>query len=125
MITRHVAAVLACLALLNTGTGCTPKGLPQDDPSMSDTRQDLQLLHSSVKHEGFGRRSIIGTIRNTSHNAYQYAQIEFVLYDRTGHGIETTRARTQNLMAGQDWNFEVPIRQKRAYRYRVEDLTAY
>ena len=109
------------LVLLVSLAGCGLK----DVATPIDSPQALTLLHSAVRKDANGRRSIVGTIRNDSRSAYQYVQVEFNLFDKSGHGVGSTLAKTGNLGPGRTWDFAAPVPKKQAYRYKMDDLTGY
>ena len=98
---------------------------PKDVSAPPDAPQDLTLLHSTVRKDAHGGKSIVGTIRNDSGSAYAHVQIEFNLYDKNGHGLGSTLTKTSGLGPGQTWDFAASVRKKQAYRYTVDDLTGY
>ena len=115
--------IAACLLPLVVVSGCTSKTLSKDDAP--DAPPELVLLHSGVSHGGAGGRTIDGVVRNDAQTTYHYVQIEFDLYDKAGHGVGSTLAKTSDLGPGQTWNFRAPVLKKQAYRYRMDDLTGY
>ena len=93
---------------------------PDQRPARADTA-------AQCGQKGLGRagESIVGTVRNDSGNSYGYVQVEFNLYDKSGHGLGSTLAKTSRLGPGGTWDFAAPVRKKQAYRYKVDDVTGY
>jgi len=72
--------------------------------------------------------SIKGSARNTTRKNLSYAQIEFAVYDANGNNLGTALANINNLMAGDNWQFEATLfdfPSTKPASYKLVDVTTW
>ena len=100
------------------------RGYVASDYLQSTPLPDLQL----VSHDGESGQyswSVVGQIRNNTNSTYSYVQVEINLYDSNGNQVGSTMTNINNLEPGRTWNFEAPVLQDEASRYRITDVTGW
>ena len=69
--------------------------------------------------------SVTGTVINGSDTDYDYAQIEFGLYDETGAKVGNALDNLSGLDAEQRWRFEAIGTGENASRWELDSMSAY
>lgn len=69
--------------------------------------------------------TITGTIVNGSDTDYEYAQVEFGLYDDSGAKVGNAIDNISGLNAGQRWRYEAVGTSESAATWELEGLSAY
>lgn len=49
---------------------------------------------------------IEGSCKNNSSNNYDYLQVEYICYDKSGNNLGTALDNTNNLLSGETWKFK-------------------
>lgn len=146
---RFIAAGAATLAA-TTLSGCTEdidaneEGGNANDggdtsPTDSPTPTEAEYADAWYYHEdtGIALRDVEGTVgdysteisgeaTNESDTDYDYAQLEFALYDDTDAKVGDALANTSGLPAGQRWKFEaIGTETDNVSSFELTDVTAY
>ena len=99
-IARTIVLIVTILAMSFT-VGCLG-GTKDEKPELVGTPT------MSVEYRSYSEYysvEIKGTIKNTTTKAYDWVDIEFVLYDADGNNLGTASDTIFNLLAGDTWNF--------------------
>lgn len=120
----------------DTGSGSPSSGSGESDPDTPTPEQYPNAWYFDQSTgivlrdvEGFvGEFSseITGEATNTSDRDYEYVQLGFALFDRTGAKVGDALANTSGLAAGQRWRFEaIGTQTENVDTFDIEDVTAY
>lgn len=97
---------------------------PTPTPTQKATVPDLQVLDHSVKNEGYGMKSIVGTIKNNTNKKYGYVQIEINLYDSSGAQVGSTLDNLNNLEPNGTWKFSAAAFEDFS-SYKIKDVSGF
>ena len=93
-------------------------------PVMQSTeRPELELIeHRPININYFNY--VTGTIRNNTQNTFENVQVQIAIY---GNDVlmGTTVASAKNLRPGGKWNFEAPVLEQGAYKYKFVSITGW
>ena len=91
--------------------------------SQSSAKTDLELIeHRAININFFNY--VTGTIRNNTQNTFENVQVQIAIYSNDVL-MGTTTASAKNLKPGGKWNFEAPVLEQGAYRYKFVSITGW
>jgi hypothetical protein len=105
-----------------SGSVTAPASSPAPAPEVK--KEKFEVLESSYVQEQYSSK-IVGKIKNNTDKEYGYVQVEINLYDDSGAQVGSTMANVNNLEAGGTWNFEAPILEDKATKYKIKDVTGF
>lgn len=88
--------------------------------ALRGSNSDLELLDD--RNGGSG---IVGHVRNNSNHTYSYAQVEINLYDRQNNQVGSTLSNVNNFEPGKIWQFDAPIFQVGASKYKIKNVSGW
>jgi len=109
--------------LVSSPTAVAPV-TPGGSSSGSRTGSGLTVVDWQFR-QGDYSGEITGIVRNDSSRTYDYAQIEFNLYDSAGNQVGSTFDNINNLAPGATWRFKAIVFEDEAAYARLEGITAF
>lgn len=68
--------------------------------------------------------AIVGKLKNTSDNQFNFVSIEFIILDDDGNKLDAVNQYINNLGPGNTWSFAIPVNQKNAAGFKFLGVTA-
>ena len=82
------------------------------------------LEHKSTSDE-YGRRYVIGSIKNNTSKRYSYVRVEINLYDGALAQVGSTVDNTNNLEPGGIWKFKATILEDSVRKYKIINVSGF
>lgn len=119
-------AILLVALIAFTFVACDPatSNVGEDKVDVGEAA-DLELLGFEWVRGEFGNRTLVGRIRNNTDKTYDYAQIQFNLFNAADEQVGSALANVNNLSGGTVWRFEAFVIEDTATRAVAADITGF
>lgn len=94
-------------------------------PPPEPKKANLELLEHKSTSDEYGRRYVIGSIKNNTSKRYSYVRVEINLYDGALAQVGSTVDNTNNLEPGGIWKFKATILEDSVRKYKIINVSGF
>ena len=91
----------------------------------TQTKSNLTVIDYKFGTAEFGRKVIVGTLKNNSDKQYSFVQVQFNLYDESGAQVGSTIDVVHNFEPHGTWKFEAPVTEDNATRVKLKGVDGH